>query len=366
MDFTKNYVLTDEQVQNLIKNKIINPFVPKGVDGMTPIYVLKQEDIKLIGEGGLGSGKPLKLSKEEYKIRRKEQMKNAQRVYREKNRADYNKKQNEYYYAMKEDDEKYKNWKKKMEKVNQDYRSKKKLQTGDKKKIRRVEREIKEEWKQMNKGKAGRPKKGEEKIKKEIDKVWFEAEKQKRIQKLTENLGKEFVIPKTPYVYTKKDVEEAEKLGKKGVKEGDKKFDTEGRQVYKKFEIDLKKEPIYPYLGDKDYNYEKSGFAPPENPTPYTDADYLEYKATKLIPKSLKKDIKKKKKENIELVIEEKPVKEKKVKEEPIVYKGKTPSELNEQERKAYDYIVKKNLDPRNKGNQISFSYITDLMKILE
>jgi hypothetical protein len=276
MDYTKNYVLTDEQVQHLIKNKIINPFVPKGADGMTPIYVLKQEDIKLIGEGGLGSGKKLKLSEAEKKARRKEQLKNAQRVYRQNNRDDYNKKQNEYYYAMKEDDTKYTNWKDKMMVVNQNYRAKKKLQTGQNKIIKDIVRDLKKEWKEKNKGKAGRPKKGVGKEKKEMDMIWFEAEKQKRVQKKLAELGEDFVIPKQ-----KTD-----------------KFDTEGRPVYKKFEIDLKKEPIYPYLGDTGYDYKESGFAPPENPEPYTETDYVEYKATKTIPKHLKKEIKKKKKDS--------------------------------------------------------------------
>jgi len=315
MDYTKNYVLTDEQVQHLIKNKIINPFVPKGADGMTPIYVLKQEDIKLIGEGGLGSGKKLKLSEEEKKARRKEQLKNAQRVYREGNRENYNKKQNDYYYAMKEDDAKYNNWKEKMMAVNINYRAKRKLQTGQTKMVKDIEKELKKEWKEKNKGKAGRPKKNEPKVKKEMDKIWFEAEKQKRVQEKLEKLGKDFVIPKQ-----KTD-----------------KFDTEGRPVYKKFEIDLKKDPIYPYIGDKDYDYKKSGFAPPENPEPYTIADYAEYKATKIIPKHLKKEIKKKKeKENIVMSIVEEEVKPEK--KEKVISKEDAEIKLLKQFSKDTNY----------------------------
>jgi hypothetical protein len=334
MDYTKNYVLTDEQVQNLIKNKIINPFVPKGADGMTPIYVLKHEDIKLIGEGGLGSGKKLKLSEEEKKARRKEQLKNAQRVYREGHREDYNKKQNEYYYAMKEDDDKYTNWKNKMMAININYRAKRKLQSGQKKIIKDIEKKLKQEWKEKNKGKAGRPKKGVGKEKKDMDMIWFEAEKQKRVQAELKKLGDEYVIPKQ-----KTD-----------------KFDTEGRPVYKKFESDLVKDPVYPYTGDVGKGDKE----------PYTEADYIEYKATKLIPQHLKKEIKKKKKEkeNIEMTLEEvKPVKEKKEKEEPIIYANKRYSDLDESERKAYDYISEKNIGQTG-TNVIPYSKIPQIIKI--
>ena len=328
-------MLSNDQVQYLINNKIINPFVPKSEDGKTPIYVLKKEDLKILGEGGLGSGKKLKLSEDEKRARRKEQLKNAQRVYREGHRADYNKKQNDYYYAMKEDDAKYSNWKDKMAVVNQNYRAKRKLQTGQKKIVKNIEKQLKKEWKEKNKGKKGRPKKGEVKDKKEIDNVWFETEKQKRVQAELSKLGEDFVIPKQKV-------------------EG--KFDTEGRQVYKKFDSDLKKEPIYPYTGDMGKG----------DIEPYTESDYIEYKATKLIPKHLKKEIKKQKKqkENIELIVEEKPAKKEPVKKDPIIYKGKKLSELNERERKAYDYITEKNLDPRQATQQIPYSQITGLLTL--
>lgn len=360
MDYSKNYVLTNEQVQQLIQNKIINPFVPKGEDGITPIYVLKQEDIKLIGEGGLGSGKKLKLSDAEIKARRKEQLKNAQRVYREKNRVNYNKKQNEYYYDMKKDDEKYTNWKDKMSVANQTYRAKKKLQTGKTSIIKKIEKQLKKEWKENpeNKGKKGRPKLGETKVKKEMDKAWFDAEKQKRVQAELKKLGEDYVIPKKQYVYTEKDVEVAKKFGLSGVVEGGKKFDADGRPVYKKFEIDLIKDPNYPYVGDVGKG----------DGTLYTEADYIEYNATKLIPPHLKKEIKKKKKveekkEEVEEEVKEKKEKKPPVEKDPIIYKDKTLSDLNESERKAYDYITEK-----NKGqfgtNVIPYSKIPQIISI--
>ena len=338
MDYSKNYVLTNEQVQQLIQNKIINPFVPKGADGITPIYVLKHEDIKLIGEGGLGSGKKLKLSDDEKKARRKEQLKNAQRVYRESNRVNYNKKQNEYYYTMKKDEEKFTNWKDKMSVVNQNYRAKKKLETGKTSMIKKIEKQLKKEWKEdpKNKGVKGRPKKGETKVKKEMDKAWFEAEKQKRVQAELKKLGEDFIIPKTQYVYTEKDVEVAKKFGVSGVKEGDKKYDTDGRPVYKKFEIDLKKDPIYPYTGDMGKG----------DIEPYTEADYIEYKSTKKIPASLKKDIKKKKKiEEEKEVVDVKPVK-----------KEKEEKELTQQEKEIKllgDFKAEKNYQANFKSQNI-------------
>jgi hypothetical protein len=140
--------------------------------------------------------------------------------------------------------------------------------------------------------------------------------------------------------------------------------DTDGRQVYKKLETDLKKEPIYPYLGDASYDYAKIKMTPPENPEPYTEADYIAYKATKEIPKHLKKEIKKKKKEkeekeNIEITIEE----VKPEKKEKIIYNNKSLNELNESERKAYDYINERNIG-QSGSNVIPYSKIPQIISI--
>lgn len=205
MNFNGNYVLSNDDVQELIKKKIINPFVPQMPNGLTPIYVLKKEDMKAIplavgsvtfGEGGLGSGtmlpeefgtikEPTDLRKE----RRKQQLKNAQKKYRETHRQEYNKRQNDYYKQMKNDPERYERWKESMAVANSKYKSKKGYTSQINKKMKEANKEALELWKKENKPKRGRPKKGEERVEKKVDEAWIEMkakeifnEKMKEIQ----------------------------------------------------------------------------------------------------------------------------------------------------------------------------------------
>lgn len=340
-----NFVLSNDKVQDLINKKIINPFVPKGEDGITPIYVLDKKHLPLLGEGGLGSGKPLKITEEQRKERRREQLKNAQRKYRDADRAGYNARQLDYYKIMKEDPVRYEIWKSHMRKANDIYREKKNLGKAPKTLVKEVEAKLKMEWKEKNKGKRGRPtkeqkEKGLTKQSKEIDKAWFEYEKHKRILEEMTKLGKTYAIP---------------------MKNTGMISEETGKPIYEKYDFALKNEPEYPYTGDKD----EGGVMP------YTEDDYVAYNATSLVPKVVKKEYKKlagqeyidkeEKKEMKEKAKAEKPKKEKVV-EEKVIYKGKTLSELSEIERKAYDWITSRNADPKNEKQQIPLTQMANIM----
>jgi len=298
-----NFVLSNEQVQNLINKKIINPFVPKNSNGSTPIYVLDKKDLPLLGEGGLGSGTKLEISEAERKERRRQQLKNAQRKYRDKDRAGYNARQLLYYNEMKEDPVRYENWKNHMLTANENYRAKKKLGKPPKQLVKDVERKLKQEWKEMNKGKRGRPKKDGDakKVNKEIDKAWFEAEKVKRIQEEMDKLGLEYAIP---------------------MKNTGMVSEETGKPIYEKYDFVLKKEPTYPYAGD-----EAIGF---------TEKDYVEYNATKLVPKQVKKI--KKEMAGEEYVEEE--VKPKKEKKEKVVKEKKVKDKDREFTPEFKEFII--------------------------
>jgi hypothetical protein len=351
------YILTEEQVQNLIARKIINPFVPKGEDGVTPIYVLNKSDLPLVGEGGLNSGRPLPVnvygSKDDpteiRKQRRKEQLKNAQRTYRDKNRDKYNENQKRYYDEMKDDPERYKRWKDNMIKANETYRLKKKRENPQEL-IKRVEKELKKEMKMKNKGKRGRPSKKDAEKKKEVDALWFETEKQRRIKEALAN-NENVVIPKQPIVG---------------------KFDTEGRQVYKKFPFALQNQLEYPYAGDVGKG----------DKLPITAEDYLAYKVEGEPPKALKKKFRKMKKqteegvENVVLSIieedeDEEVFKPKKVKKEKVI-KEKKEKEYTPEFKKwlvdtyggfVYDFKAPFDEQGRRPKRQRTFEEVVELNK---
>ena len=301
-----NFVLSNEKVQELINKKIINPFVPKGEDGITPIYVLDKKNLPLLGEGGLGSGTPLKLTKEQKDERRREQLKNAQRKYRNSKRELYNERQLKYYKAMKEDPARYSNWKNHMIEANERYRAKKSLGKPPKALVKDIESKLRKEWKEKNKGKRGRPKKGEEKkVQKEVDKEWFEAEKQKRIQEEMKKIGKEYSIP-------------MKNTGKVG---------EAGQPIYEKFDFALKTQLEYPYTGDKDKGGEM----------PYTEQDYLVYNATNLVPNNVKREKKKLVGEEYVDVEEKKEMKAKAKAEKPK--KEKKAEKIMTQDEMEYELV---------------------------
>jgi hypothetical protein len=106
-----NLVLTPNQVANLkptgiLSNKIVGLNTSYGLE---PTYVLKKNDLiannVIQGQGGIGSGESLKerfpkATEEELEKRRNQQIKNAQRKYRESHRDEYNKYMQSLYFKM--------------------------------------------------------------------------------------------------------------------------------------------------------------------------------------------------------------------------------------------------------------------------
>lgn len=117
---------------------------------------------EILGEGGKGSGKELPAGLD-IKARRKIQLKNAQRVYREKNRENYNKAMRELYDKKKNDKQWYEAKKESARKANSVYRAKKRyneLTKDDGKALEGlVVKKIKEKFDAETKRKKGRPKK---------------------------------------------------------------------------------------------------------------------------------------------------------------------------------------------------------------
>ena len=100
-----NLILNPNQVANL-KGVVNHRFNSTGLE---PVYVLKKEDLManhtIHGEGGLGSGKSLddrfpKATAEQLEERRRQQIKNAQRKYRDANRDKYNEYMQGLYFKM--------------------------------------------------------------------------------------------------------------------------------------------------------------------------------------------------------------------------------------------------------------------------
>ena len=86
----------------------------------------------LQGEGGIGSGKPLDLTAEERKERRRQQIRNAQRRYREAHRGEYNEYMNKLYHGEQGNVDK-ENWKKRNSEAMERYLAKKKMLNIEKK-----------------------------------------------------------------------------------------------------------------------------------------------------------------------------------------------------------------------------------------
>ncbi len=106
-----NLILTPNQVAELkptgaVSQKIVGL---NSTYGLEPVYVLKKNDLiannAIQGQGGIGSGESLKerfpnATKEELDKRRTQQIKNAQRKYRESHRDAYNKYMQDLYFKM--------------------------------------------------------------------------------------------------------------------------------------------------------------------------------------------------------------------------------------------------------------------------
>lgn len=85
------------------------------------------------GQGGIGSGKPLNLTLEEKKERRKQQLRNAQRRYREANREKYNKYMGLLYRGEKGNVD-IENWKQRNKEAMNRFLAKKRIENLENKK----------------------------------------------------------------------------------------------------------------------------------------------------------------------------------------------------------------------------------------
>jgi hypothetical protein len=328
--------------------------------GLEPVYVIKKQDFAvnhnnaISGEGGLGSGESLEkrfpnASADELKRRRYAQIKNAQRKYRAKpdKRAEYNAYMRDLYYTMAKE-KKFIDGKpssrfgeitpqnqavfdtystpqgwydyrlKKARVANKLYREKKKAEKIMTNLDKEIEKELKEKFKKENKNKRGRPSKKEVKKVFDPDSSWykenFEALKLAKQKELSET------GTIMPYKLRQKKTQPEYPLGtykinKDGVNEliealDDKKVDDR-----------------------KEYNVDAKAF-----------------KDKRAKPKA--PPVKSEKKKEASPFTPTEPVKKE---EKPLfTYRGvkKTLSELDANEKRAYDYITE-----RNKGQSMTIDY---------
>lgn len=205
--------------------------------GLEPVYVLKKQDLavnhhnQVKGEGGLGSGEELSkrfpnATAEELEQRRRQQIKNAQRKYRAKNRDAYNNDMLKLYHTMKEgkfvdgkpskrfgkttDESKdlpydtpegwYKYRLEQARIANAKYRAKKRNAKMIKDLDTIIDKELKELWKTQNKAKRGRPSKKKEKSVFDPDSEWYKS----NFQKIKEERQKELEETGTIVPYSKR------------------------------------------------------------------------------------------------------------------------------------------------------------------
>ena len=185
----------------------------------------------ILGEGGKGSGKELpdNLDRE---ARRKLQLKNAQRIYREKNRESYNEAMRDLYDKKKKDKEWYNSKLSSAREANAIYRAKKKyerLTANDNKELDKIiMKDIKTMFENENKKKRGRPKKNAEKA--ELNEAYINKHYEAVKEKVLADLKKDNRIVEEP-------IENYVKVG----------TNDEGRPIYKKKEDLLANEPDYNY-----------------------------------------------------------------------------------------------------------------------
>lgn len=141
------------------------------------------------GAGGIGSGRVLNLTDEEKKERRKQQIRNAQRRYREAHRDKYNEYMKKLYRGLKKDDEPsnvdLENWKQRNKEAMIRYLAKKKRETEIIKMDRIQKREIKKDVRnKILKEKKEQTSKNNESIKNEIKNLKRVAGNEDRINEL--------------------------------------------------------------------------------------------------------------------------------------------------------------------------------------
>jgi hypothetical protein len=290
-----NYVLNPSQVGNLRKKGITNQ-MQVGYNsqyGLEPVYVLKKQDLavnhKIEGEGGLGSGKELaerfpNASNAELEVRRRQQIKNAQRKYRSNNRDAYNDYMKKLYEKMANDkqfisgepskrfakttnegkDLPYsdpKTWYEyRLEQArvaNEKYRSKKKAERVIANLDNIIDKDLKELFKKENKGKRGRPKQGQKKAVFDPDSEWYKTNFE--MMKISRQKELEETGTIVPYKDRQK-VEKPDKLNYDDIPDSDKaEYNADPKAYWKKRE----KPKAPPVVSSK----KKNPFQPKENIT---------------------------------------------------------------------------------------------------
>jgi len=159
--FEPNITLTIEE---------INPFTPTS-----------------LGEGGLNSGAKLKkyITTKEFKDkdeRVKKHNVNAQRLYRQRNRRDYNEYMKQHWKANKKaNNDHYQNWIQNQAVANKNYRLKKLIENPSEKTIANL---LRKEFREITPKKVGRRKKGEKTYKEKEEDYITDVENIKRISKV--------------------------------------------------------------------------------------------------------------------------------------------------------------------------------------
>jgi hypothetical protein len=272
-----NLILTPNQVANLkptgiLSNKIVGLNTSYGLE---PTYVLKKNDLiannVIQGQGGIGSGDSLKerfpnASEADLEKRRNQQIKNAQRKYRESHRDEYNKYMQGLYFKMANQkkfiagkpgdkfavsnqgkelpystpDEWYEYRLKQAQIANAKYRAKKKQNNLLKDIDKLVVKDLKEQFKKDFPAKKGRPGKN---VKKEIfspDTDWYKENFEKRKIALQKEISEKGVV--VPYSVRAKATKPDYPFEPDDTSPADRKLYDKNKDAYKEKIADKKKE----------------------------------------------------------------------------------------------------------------------------
>ena len=266
-----NFVLNPNQVANL-KGVVNHRFNSTGLE---PVYVLKKEDLManhtIQGEGGVGSGKSLderfpKATADQLEERRRQQIKNAQRKYREANRDKYNEYMQNLYFKManqkkfiagkpgdkfaisKEGDklnystpgEWYDYRLKQAQIANAKYRAKKRQDNLLKDIDKLVVKDLKKMHKEAFPPKKGRPGKTDNREKFSPDSDWYKENFEKRKIAIQKEIGEKGVV--VPYSVRAKATKPEYPFAVDDISVADRKLYDKDKDAYKEKVADKKKE----------------------------------------------------------------------------------------------------------------------------
>jgi hypothetical protein len=272
-----NLILTPNQVANLkptgiLSNKIVGLNTSYGLE---PTYVLKKNDLiannVIQGQGGIGSGDSLKerfpnASEADLEKRRNQQIKNAQRKYRESHRDEYNKYMQGLYFKMANQkkfiagkpgdkfavsnqgkelpystpDEWYEYRLKQAQIANAKYRAKKKQNNLLKDIDKLVVKDLKEQFKKDFPPKKGRPGKTAKKEVFSPDSDWYKENFEKRKIALQKEISEKGVV--VPYSARAKATKPDYPFEPDDTSPADRKLYDKNKEAYKEKVADKKKE----------------------------------------------------------------------------------------------------------------------------